>query len=186
MTISLKAKLLSSKFFFTSSMMTLMKINPDTDPYDFDASVTFIQANAHDQRQRTPNSTSSHVFMPRDRWFGLSDSDRQIWDQLDDKAKAVILGTGTPTNTPNQRFVQCPRPPEQRSRFTPPCRVNLHDISAFDFLQANLHHVTPDDDSPDSFHDTSSYPDDIDHTSPDDNPTDSATCLINAATSSWF
>ena len=156
----------------------------DTDPYDIDASVTFIQANAHDQRQRTPNSTSSHVFMPCDWWFGLSDSDRKIWDQLDVKAKAVILGTGTPTNTPNQRFTPCPRPPEQCSRFTPPCCVNLHDISAFDFLQANLHHVTPDDDSPDSFHDTSSYSDDIDHTSPDDNPTDSATCLINAATSS--
>ena len=51
-------------------------------------------------------STSLRVFMTCDWWFGLSDSYHQIWDQRDSKAKAVILGTGTPTNTLNQWFAQ--------------------------------------------------------------------------------
>jgi len=40
------------------------------------------------------------------------------WDLLSDEAKAIILGL-------------CKDPGK--------CTVNLHDVSAFDFLQANLH-----------------------------------------------
>jgi len=59
--------------------------------------------------------------MTRDKWFKLTPEARQIWDQLDDHPKAVILA---PTERPNNYIKH---------------KVNLHEISAYDYLLANLH-----------------------------------------------
>jgi hypothetical protein len=35
---------------------------------------------------------NSGVHMHRDKWFSLDGNSKEIWDQLDDKAKYTILG----------------------------------------------------------------------------------------------
>ena len=110
---------------------------PDVDPYDIDAPVTVIQANAHDQRHKSrAKSVQPRVRMPRDRWFGLSDKDCQLWDQLDDKAKATILGTSDHSSL-NSTHDQ--HPSDKPTRW-----MNLHDMSAYEFLQVHFHDLNPD------------------------------------------
>jgi hypothetical protein len=79
--------------------------------------------------------------MQRDKWINLDDKSKEIWDQLDDKAKYIILGydakssgTGSFQNSSVKKH-----PPFQR-------QVNMHDMSAYEFIQACLHNV--DHDSP--------------------------------------
>ena len=61
--------------------------------------------------------------MPRERWMQLTNKQRQLWDKLNDKAKSIILGlSATPKSAP---------PGE-----TPRRSVNLHEMSAHEFLQA--------------------------------------------------
>ena len=141
--------------------------SPNNDPYDIDAPVSIIQANAHDRRIKpSPKPNSQRVRMPRDRWFHLSDKDRQVWDQLDEKSKAIILGISA---APGDRSLL-----ENSNR-----RVNLHEMSAFDFLQAQVHDLVDPD-----------HPDTDDPTPPADESThcdletDSDTRLVNAAKSS--
>ena len=146
----------------------------DTDPFDIDVPVSTIQAYAHDRWPKPPpRSSQPRVRMPRDRWLSLSDKDRSTWDQLDEKAKAIILGSSGDTSS------------SRTSRDTPMRRVNLHELSAFDFLQANLHHALPFDSDPhDPPDDAHPSPADVDNPCLDDNPDDSDTRLINAAKSS--
>jgi len=54
--------------------------------------------------------------MPKEKWDQIPAEHRKTWDQLPDNIKAVILST-------------------QNS--TPPTQVNLHDISALDYLYNN-------------------------------------------------
>ena len=105
----------------------------DQDWYDIDVSVREIQANAHNRmsRPKTPRKEQpQRTRMPFDRWSKLSANDRTLWDQLDETAKAVILGTtvATPSSTGG----------------TVKRRTNLHEISAYDFLQANIHETAQD------------------------------------------
>ncbi len=58
------------------------------------------------------------------QWHSLQPETHATWDHLLDEAKAIILGL-------------CKDPGKQT--------VNLHNISAYDFLQANLHESLPDD-----------------------------------------
>jgi len=93
--------------------------------YNIDTSVDTLQAHAHQQRAQ-PKSSSVMLGLPtsrmtRDKWFKLTPEARQIWDQLDDHSKAVILA---PAEWPNSNFK---------------CKVNLHEISAYDYLLANQH-----------------------------------------------
>ena len=110
---------------------------PDEDPYDIDAPVTVIQANVHDQRHKSrAKSIQPRVHMPCDHWFSLSDKDHQLWDQLDDKAKATILGNSDCSSI-NSIHDQCPSDKPTR-------RMNLHDMSAYEFLQVHFHDLNPD------------------------------------------
>jgi hypothetical protein len=120
--------------------------------------------------------------MPSEKWFGLDAASKAIWYCLDDKAKSIILGYTKPE--PQQaRF------PANTSKFRRPSvsqsgknpfkpQVNLHEISAYDFLLAIIHHVVPSGDNPD--------PDVL--VSEDDDPRSSEDTndmrLINAARSS--
>ena len=69
---------------------------PD-DPYDIDASIIVIQANAHDHHSANMPPKSGFgstlcVLIHHEKWFNLSPSARKTWDLLDEKYKALILG----------------------------------------------------------------------------------------------
>jgi hypothetical protein len=102
--------------------------------------------------------------MPHECWFKLGDTAKQLWDHLDDKDKAIILGFpqdggGQPSSGP------------------PSCHANLHEMSAYDFIQAQLHEVQANAlDDAEEFHDAQ------DKEVADDDPAD--TVLINSAKSS--
>ena len=142
------------------------------DPYDIDAPVSVIQANIHARKPtsapRPPIPATAR--MPRDKWMSLSEQQRLLWDQLDDQAKAVILGPPSSRPNGNGRF-------DRRQRDNPKRQVNLHDISAYDLLclQANLHDLDPDvatiDDGDPGIPDSNQQADDSDR---------SDTILINA------
>ena len=57
--------------------------------------------------------------MPKHRWANLSQETRELWDKIAEKDKGIILG-----HLDKRNAMQ---------------RVNLHDISVQDFLQAHLH-----------------------------------------------
>src|SRR6056300_1198686 len=71
--------------------------------------------------------------LPMQQWQQLDDDSKRTWAQLSNAAKSVILGPST--NTPASRP---PGPPPRPSPRPPPRSVNLHDISAADYL-AHLH-----------------------------------------------
>jgi hypothetical protein len=112
--------------------------------------------------------------MSSDKWFGLDEASRSVWDQLDEKAKSIILGYTTPepthrSSTAKSTFGSSPNRPSFNRQ------ANLHEISAYDFLLANMHDVTYDDTAHAHF-------DTADDPPPPDEPAD--TLLINAAKSS--
>ena len=74
----------------------------DNEIFDIDCPVSSIQAYATNFRSTSgsksgPRSNTSKVRMSSDKWFSLSDSSKAIWDRLDEKAKAIILGYSLPT-----------------------------------------------------------------------------------------
>jgi hypothetical protein len=76
--------------------------------------------------------------MPNDKWYSLENKNKEISDQLDDKAKAIILGYGNTNSSnsipkPNNALYSQPLNQFQRRQ------ANLHDLSANNFLQAFMH-----------------------------------------------
>ena len=131
--------------------------DPDT-TFDIDCPVSSIQAYATNFRPRfgKPNTTS--VRMPSDKWFSLDAASKATWDRLDDKAKSIILGYTKPDQSrpgfSSNRVPFGKPPPGQPSKPPFKAQVNLHEVSAYDFLLANMHDVAPtaddhaSDDSP--------------------------------------
>ena len=117
----------------------------DSTLYNLDSSVVELQANLHDQHNKSLNKAPH---LSGQQWRSLHPDARATWDLLPDDAKAIILGT-------------C-KAPGKRS-------VNLHEISAFDFIQANLHDMQmgsnhdPDNPSP----------------APDESPKDDANSAVD-------
>jgi hypothetical protein len=73
--------------------------------------------------------------MPKDKWFGLYQKTKELWDPIDDKYKSVISGFTKPTiSTPTFG-----KPPSKPPFANPHCNINTHEISAYDFLQAHAH-----------------------------------------------
>ena len=131
--------------------------------FDIDSPVDTIQAFTMENQR--PSKPPTRVRMPRDRWMQLSDPQRRLWDSFSDHAKATILGINRPSGLAS-------KPATSLSK------VNLHEISAFDFLQANLHETGNDDSNDqDEFHDADMEPPDA----PDDG--ECADILVNAARS---
>jgi hypothetical protein len=151
----------------------------DDDPacYDIDAPVSLILANSTEQCNQRPgrNGRSSNmVRMPRDKWFNLDAASKEIWDKLDNKAKSIILGYEPPkpsTTTPFNSF-QPTSSNHQR-------RINLHDMSAYDLVQALVHETGNSDDN--AVPDPSIDSPDTTIVEPAEDP---PTRLINAAKSS--
>lgn len=103
---------------------------PDTSStfgIDTDLDTLHIHA-ATSQPRRPPRSSRQPPYprLTRDQWYSLPPADQATWDQLSPQSKAIILGTTPPS----------PSPPPSGS--TPSSgrrsRINLHDISAADYL----------------------------------------------------
>jgi hypothetical protein len=76
--------------------------------------------------------------MSKEKWYALSEKERLIWDQLDDKAKSIILGIGN-NGPPTTASIQ-----DKTSDLNTETKANLHGMSAYDFIQANLHDLGPE------------------------------------------
>ncbi len=148
-------------------------INEDDAYYDIDAPVSLILANSTERRNQRPggNGKSNIVRMPRDKWFNLDTKSKEIWDKLDDKAKSIILGYDN--NGSSSSAKPFGKPPSSFQR-----KVNLHEMSAYDFIQAHSHQLE------ETAHDESAtvLSNDQD-TSPDPIQDDTDSRLVNAATS---
>ena len=142
--------------------------NNDMDTFDIETPVSTVQAYAAmtNQNKFAPSETKPR--MSRDQWYTLNEKERLLWDQFDDKAKATILGLSKPA------------PKVVSSGGIPKRKANLHEISAYDFLQLNMHDLmtgNPTDD-PTTVDEVANESEGV-----DDGPNDS-TLLVNAAKSS--
>jgi hypothetical protein len=96
---------------------------------DIDTDVETLMVNAHDQRDRSGTHIDIGI------WNTMSPDEKRLWSGLSNEVKASILGSQQPgkssrkpePRTPN-RF--SPRRPNNNKSRT----VNLHDISAYDYL----------------------------------------------------
>ena len=108
------------------------------DSYNADTDISYIEANVHDcqksitlngENNRNPGS-GDRCFSPSmtaEKWRKLAKDDRVTWDKMSPHGKAVIL--------------EYSHPEQFKGADTSPGAVNLHEISAHDYL-ANLHNST--------------------------------------------
>jgi hypothetical protein len=99
--------------------------------------------------------------MPKDKGFGIDQKTKDLWDQIDDKYKSIILGYTKPSTS------------SPFSGKPPSCNINLHEMSAYEFLQVHSHELEPDPE-PDE-----AISEDIQTEEAEPEPSD--TLLINAA-----
>ena len=144
----------------------------DNDDFDIETPVSTVQAYAAMTNQvKFGSSSVPKPRLSKDKWYSLSEKERLLWDQFDDKAKGIILGL----EKSHMATSSAGKAPHSVTRQ----KVNLHDISVYDFLQANMHDLTcesPKDESSDN----------IDGTEHETNDHDDSkeTVLVNAAKSS--
>jgi hypothetical protein len=81
------------------------------------------------------------VSIPRDKWFGIDQKTKDLWDQIDDKFKSVILGYTKPSSSSPFSSKPPSKPPFPTK---PRCNINLHEMSAYEFLQVHSHELEPD------------------------------------------
>ena len=154
----------SIKFSIMSSLIITMTWIPLT--LKLLSSTVQAYAAMTNQNKFAPSETKPR--MSRDQWYTLNEKERLLWDQFDDKAKATILGLSKPA------------PKVVSSGGIPKRKANLHEISAYDFLQLNMHDLmtgNPTDD-PTTVDEVANESEGV-----DDGPNDS-TLLVNAAKSS--
>ena len=146
----------------------------DIDAFDIDTPIDTIQAFASNFKARPSNdATPDRTRMSKDKWFSLDQTTKDLWDKIDDKYKSIILGYMKPptksSKHSNNNFRPSQKPPFSSNR-----HVNLHDISAYDFLQVNIHELDLEDEQ---------HEDHDEATPPDEQAADNnETLLINAAT----
>jgi hypothetical protein len=98
----------------------------EMDPLDIDTPVDTIQAYASKFTSRP--SSAKKVRMPKDKWFGVDQNTKDLWDQIDDKYKSVILGytkSYSSSPFPSKHPSKPPFPPKQHRN------INLHEMSAY-------------------------------------------------------
>jgi hypothetical protein len=88
----------------------------NTDSFDIDTPVDIIQDFVSNFRPRSAsNCLHDCVRMPKDKWFKLDQKTKDLWDQIDDKQKAIILGYMKPgsyfPSNSNNRFTSKPSLP---------------------------------------------------------------------------
>jgi hypothetical protein len=106
--------------------------------------------------------------MPKDKWCGLDEKTKDLWDQIDDKCKSFILGsTKSSSPSPFRTPSKTPFPPKQRHG------INLHEMSDYEYLQVHSRELEPDP-APNKITNEESQVDEI-------QPESSDTLLVNAA-----
>jgi hypothetical protein len=81
------------------------------------------------------------VHMPKDKWFGLDQNTKDLWGQIDDKYRSVILDYNkSPSHSPFSSWFRSkpPFPPKQH------CNINLNEMSPYEFLLVHTHELEPD------------------------------------------
>jgi hypothetical protein len=81
----------------------------EMDPFDIDTPVDTIQAFASKFIPRS--GMKEKVHMPKDKWFGLDQNTKALWDKIDDKYKSNILGYTKFSSPPpfcNKAQTTCP------------------------------------------------------------------------------
>jgi hypothetical protein len=59
------------------------------DPSDINTQVDSIQAFA--SKFTSLPSATDRLCMPKDKWLGIDQNTKELWDQIDDKYKSIIL-----------------------------------------------------------------------------------------------
>ena len=93
--------------------------------FNIDSSVADIQAYSTRQQNPSRHNHPSGSRMPRNSWDQLSNDAKVQWDRLTDKDKKIILTSFNPADST-----------KRTSR-----NVYLHDLSAYDFIRANLYEL---------------------------------------------
>ena len=76
-----------------SMMSKMMAMKMSILQKTFDIPMSTFQAFATKFRPKTnPKPHTARVRMASDKWFGLDEASRTIWDRLDYKAWSIILG----------------------------------------------------------------------------------------------
>ena len=106
-----------------------------TEEYNIDSDPVTLLANAHERRE-LKLLEANRASMAYEKWHSISKKGQEVWDELSDADKAIILGIA-PTN-PNLP----PRPAKPSFTRRNPSgnrstKANLHDISAYDYIMAN-------------------------------------------------
>ena len=81
----------------------------EMDPFDIDTPVDTIQAFASKFIPRT--GMKEKVRMPKDKWFGLDQNTKDLWDKIDDKYKSIILGYTKSSSSPTFHNSTPSKPP---------------------------------------------------------------------------
>jgi hypothetical protein len=99
--------------------------------FSIDTPVDTIQAFASKFSPRLgSHGMNDRVCMSKDKWLCLDQNIKNLWDQIDDKYKTIILGCAklsSPSPSSN-------RPPRKSPYSNQRHHSNLHDMSAYDFL----------------------------------------------------
>ena len=143
-----------------------------SDSFDIETPVSTLQAYAAMSHQAKFSKFDQKPRMSKEKWYSLDEKERLLWDQFDDKAKSIILGT----DVRKSHFDA--RPQSNSSGSLSKRKANLHEISAFDFLQANLHDLSIQE-SDELIEPEESTPSDT-----NDNDASSDSLLVNAAKTS--
>jgi leucyl aminopeptidase (aminopeptidase T) len=132
----------SGKYFIILLMTTMIFKNS----YNIDYPNSSLRAFAKKICTKPPMSSTAPMFrMSADKWHSLDDESKDIWDFLDEKEKLIILGYSNDLQSSLNPRVSFNG--SSSSNRTPPYKspmktqANLHDISAYDFILANMHDV---------------------------------------------
>jgi hypothetical protein len=109
---------------------------------DIDTDVSTLMINAHDQRARFNTRVDSGI------WIKMSPEEREQWGGLSNETKASILGAQPAARLPRKFDQQRPpnKFPPRRFNDSKTRSINLHDISAYNYLHDNTQDIAIDDD----------------------------------------
>jgi hypothetical protein len=109
------------------------------DPFNIDTPVDTLQAFASKFTPRP--GMKDKACMPKDKWFGIDQKTKDLWDQIDDKYKSV-LEVHTKPSTASHFSSKPPNKPPFPTK--PRHNINLPEMSAYEFLQVHSDELEPD------------------------------------------
>ena len=122
--------------------------------YGIDSSISEIQAYAHSSTTNSDRFDEYLAFMTarangstmaREQWIRLDPATQKVWDTIVPEMKAIILERATATTV--RPAFRPTRPGGKHSSGRPPSRpmpildVNMHEITAYEYMQAQMHQM---------------------------------------------